>query len=127
MSAQEPPSDEEMREALKQLRVSDVLLQTVVTLVNLSGRRLTAEGEKDLDQARQGIEAVRALLPLCPQEELGPIKDAVSQLQMIYVRESGGEPEEPGGQQQPPAEEPAQRPEPPKQDQPSRIWTPPGS
>jgi hypothetical protein len=127
MSAQEPPSDEEMREALKQLRVSDVLLQTVVTLVNLSGRRLTAEGEKDLEQARQGIEAVRALLPLCPQEELGPIKDAVSQLQMIYVRESGGEPEEPGGQQQPPAEEPAQRPEPPRQDQPSRIWTPPGS
>ena len=131
MSAQEPPSDEEMREALKQLRVSDVLLQTVVTLVNLSGRRLTAEGEKDLEQARQGIEAVRALLPLCPQEELGPIKDAVSQLQMIYVRESGGE--EPAGQeaQQPgqPAQpqQPRQEPQQPEQEQPSRIWTPPGS
>ena len=56
MSAQEP-SEEEMREALKQLRVGDVLLQTVVTLVNLTGRRLTAEGEKDLEQAREGIEA----------------------------------------------------------------------
>jgi hypothetical protein len=121
MSTQEP-SEEEMREALKQLRVSDVLLQTVVTLVNLTGRRLTAEGEKDIDQARQGIEAVRALLPLCPQEELGPIKDAVSQLQMIYVRETGGG----GGEAEPRTEEPGP-PEPPKQDQSSRIWTPPGT
>jgi hypothetical protein len=122
MSTQEPgpqePSEEELREALKQLKVQDVVLQTVVTLVNLTGRRLTAEGEKDLDQARQGIEAVRALLPLCPQDELGPVKDAVSQLQMIYVRETGG-----GGEQQ---ERPAE-PEPPKGDEPSRIWTPPGS
>ena len=120
----EQPSEEEMREALKQLRVSDVLLQTVVTLVNLTGRRLTVEGEKDLDQASQGIEAVRALLPLCPQEELGPVKDAVSQLQMIYVRETGGEQQAPAEE---PAQEPAQAPEPPKQEQQSRIWTPPGS
>jgi hypothetical protein len=118
MSA-EQPSEEEMREALKQLRVSDVLLQTVVTLVNLTGRRLTAEGEKDLEQARQGIEAVRALLPLCPQEELGPIKDAVSQLQMIYVRETGE-----GGEAAAAPEQPAEAP---KQEEPSRIWTPPGS
>jgi hypothetical protein len=122
MSA-EQPSEEEMREALKQLRVSDVLLQTVVTLVNLTGRRLTTEGEKDLEQARQGIEAVRALLPLCPQEELGPIKDAVSQLQMIYVRETGegGEGAAEG------AAAPEQPAEAPKQEEPSRIWTPPGS
>jgi hypothetical protein len=115
----EQPSEEEMREALKQLRVSDVLLQTVVTLVNLTGRRLTVDGEKDLEQARQGIEAVRALLPLCPQEELGPIKDAVSQLQMIYVRETGEGGEEAAAPEEPPA--------PPKQEEPSRIWTPPGS
>ena len=129
MSAQEPPSEEEMREALKQLRVSDVLLQTVVTLVNLTGRRLTTEGEKDLEQARQGIEAVRALLPLCPQDELGPIKDAVSQLQMIYVRESGeGGGEAPSdAEPQAPAQGPAQPEAPKQQDQPSRIWTPRGS
>ena len=56
MSAQEP-SEEELRDALEeQLRqVEDVVLQTVVTLVNLAGRRLTAEeGEKDLDQAQPG-------------------------------------------------------------------------
>ena len=134
MSEQEPggpeqPSEEELREALKQLRVEDVVLQTVVTLVNLTGRRLTAEGEKDLDQARQGIEAVRALLPLCPQDELGPVKDAVSQLQMIYVRETGGG----AGAEAPPGDTPAgapqqpRQPEPPKREEPSRIWTPPGS
>ena len=33
----EEPTEEQLREALKQLRVEDVVLQTVVTLVNLSG------------------------------------------------------------------------------------------
>src|SRR3954452_22435693 len=77
----------QIEEQLKKLRVEDVLLQTVVTLVNLTGRRLTVEEEKDLAQAHTGIEAVRALLPLCPQDQLGPVKDALSQLQMVYARE----------------------------------------
>jgi hypothetical protein len=103
------PTEEELRAALEaqlsQLRVEDVLLQTVITLVNLAGRRLTVEEEKDPDQARLGIEAVRALLPLVPlpPEELGPIRDALSQLQMIYVREAQGEgAAAPGGQAPPP-------------------------
>ncbi|MDQ3587842.1 MAG: hypothetical protein M3350_00320 [Actinomycetota bacterium] len=119
------PTEEELREALAQLRVEDVVLQTVVTLVNVAGTRLTAEGAKDLEQARQAIEAVRALLPLCPQDELGPVRDAVSQLQMIYVRESG---DVAGGEAPPPAPptaEPQQAPKP--EEAPSRIWTPPGS
>jgi hypothetical protein len=87
-----------------------VLLQTVVTLVNLAGRRLTVEGEKDVEQAKLGIEAVRALLPLCPEDQVGPIKEALSQLQMLYAREAG-QPAE--------AEEPAE-PE-------SKLWTPPGT
>ena len=65
MSAQEP-SEEELREMLKQLRVEDMVLQAVANLVSLTGRRLTAEGEKDLEQAHTGIEAIRALLPFCP-------------------------------------------------------------
>jgi hypothetical protein len=117
----EGPSEEELRaaleEQLRQLKVEDVLLQTVVTLVNLAGRRLTAEDEKDPEQARLAIEAVRALLPLCPQEELAPVRDALSQLQMLYVRETQGQ-----GQEPPPAEPPPP-PAPPK----PKIWTPPGS
>jgi hypothetical protein len=102
------PSEEELREQLKQLRIEDVLLQTVVTLINLSGRRLTVEGEKDVEQAKTGIEAVRALLPLCPEEQAEPIKQALSQLQMAYVQEA----KDPGEEAPPPP--------PPKPD----IWTP---
>ena len=80
--------EEQIREALRQLKVDDVLLQTVVTLINLAGRRLTVPEEKDREQAHKAIEAVRALIPLCPEEEVAPVKDALSQLQMLYVKES---------------------------------------
>jgi hypothetical protein len=120
----EGPSEDELRaaleEQLRQLKVEDVLLQTVVTLVNLAGRRLTAEDEKDPEQARLAIEAVRALLPLCPQEELAPVRDALSQLQMLYVRETQGEGQPQAEQRQ---AEPPPPPAPPK----PKIWTPPGS
>jgi hypothetical protein len=106
------PSEEEILEQLKQLKIDDVLLQTAVTLVNLSGRKLTVEDEKDTEQARKGIEAARALLPLLPEEGIQPLKDALAQLQMIYVRETQG----PGG-------EPPSAPPKPKPD----IWTPPGT
>jgi hypothetical protein len=114
MSAGEPSPEE----LLKQIKVDDVLLQTVVTLINLGGRRLTVEEEKDPAQAKQAIDAARALLPLCPQEEIGPIKDALSQLQMIYVREQQppARPAESGASE---ADERAKAR--------SKIWTPPGS
>jgi hypothetical protein len=95
------PSPEEL---IKQIKVDDVLLQTVVTLINLGGRRLTVKEERDPAQAKKAIDAARALLPLCPQEEIAPIKDALSQLQMVYVKETD--------------ERAKAR---------SKIWTPPGS
>jgi hypothetical protein len=124
------PSEEELRrqleEQVKRLRVEDVLLETVVTLVNLSGRRLTVEDEKDLEQARVGIEAVRSLLPLCPEEQVGPVRDALSQLQMLYAREAQqpGEPpgEPPGGQEREATEQQAERDK-----ARAKIWTPPGT
>jgi hypothetical protein len=127
------PSEEELRaafeEQMRRISVQDVLLQTVVTLVNLTGRRLTVEEEKDLEQARLGIDAVRALLPLCPEEQVAPVKDALSQLQMLFAREAQGGPP-------PPPSEPGEQGEQP--DQPgegdaerakarSKIWTPPGT
>lgn len=80
--------EEQLRKALRELKVDDVLLQTVVTLINLAGRRLTVPEEKDKEQAHKAIEAVRALLPLCPEEEAAAVKDALSQLQMLYVKET---------------------------------------
>lgn len=104
------PSEEEVRAALeaemKRIKVDDIVVQTVVSLVNLGGRRAGlapgTEDERDLDQVRTAIEAVRALLPLLERnpevaKELGPIRDALSQLQMAYAQLSGGaEPPKPG-------------------------------
>jgi hypothetical protein len=109
MTDQQPPqmSEEELRaayeqqmeEQLRQLRVEDVLVQTIVTLVNLGGRRAGlapgTEDERDPEQLRLAIEGARALLGVI-ESELGPdaaaIRDALSQLQMAYAQLAGGPP-----------------------------------
>jgi hypothetical protein len=93
------PSEEELKalEAeLEKLTVDDVLLQTVVTLLNLGARKagLTEGAQADLPQVKQAIDAARALLPLVEPkhgEALGPVRDALSRLQMVYVQKSGGQ------------------------------------
>ena len=109
------PSEEELRAAyeaeIKKLRVEDVVVQTVVTLVNLGGRKAGlapgTEDERDLDQLRMAIDAARSLLPLV-EEDLGPdaaqVRNALSQLQMAYAQgaqEGGGPGETPPAQEQP--------------------------
>ena len=116
------PSEEELRAAyeaeIKKLRVEDVVVQTVVSLVNLGGRKAGlapgTEDERDLDQLRMAIEASRALLPLV-EEELGPdagqVRNALSQLQMAYAQgaqEGGGPGETPPAQEQAQEHDPAQ-------------------
>jgi hypothetical protein len=102
---QRQPTEEELRayaaqleEQMRQLRVEDVLVQTIVTLVNLGGRRAGlaqgTENERDPEQLRLAIEGARALLPLI-ESELGPdgnaIREALSQLQMAYAQIAGGQ------------------------------------
>jgi hypothetical protein len=122
---------------MDRITVDDVLLQTVVSLVNLGARKAGLGGggsEADLDQTRQAIEGARALLPLLEArhaDKLGPIREALSQLQMAYVQrkeqggqaadkpagEGGGETPETGGKpQDPEAPGPAQ--------QSGRLWVP---
>lgn len=101
------PTEEEMRAAyeaeLKRITTSDVILQTAVSLINLAGRRLGrvpgAEDERDLEQVRDAIDAVRGLMPVLERRvgpEIGPLRDALSQLQLAYAREASGAPGEPG-------------------------------
>jgi hypothetical protein len=101
------PTEEELRAAyeaeLKKIRVEHVLLEHVVTLVNLGMRRTGlapgTESERDPAQVQLAIEAVRALLPMVEQvspEQVGPIRDALSQLQLAFVR-IGGESTTPAG------------------------------
>jgi hypothetical protein len=98
-----PPTEEELRAAyeaeLKRIHVDDVLVQTVVSLLNLGGRRAglgpggpTAEDERDLEQVRSAIEGVRALLPLVEHKlggDAAQLRQALSQLQLTYARLSG--------------------------------------
>ncbi len=92
------PSEEEIRalEAeMERLTVDDVLVQTVVTLLNLGARKagLVEGSQADLPQVKLAIEGARALLPLVEEqhgEQLAPVRDALSRLQMAYVQQSGG-------------------------------------
>jgi hypothetical protein len=108
MSATDQPSEEELRAAyeaeLKQIRVEQILFEQVVTLINLGMRKTGmapgTEDERDLGQVRIAIEGVRALTPLLEQaapEQSQPIRDALSQLQLAYVRLGGSEPAGPRG------------------------------
>jgi hypothetical protein len=105
MSATDQPSEQELRAAyeaeLKKIRVEHVLLEQVVTLVNLGMRRTGmapgTEDERDPEQVRLAIEGVRAVMPLVERaapEQAQPIRDALSQLQLAYVR-IGGEAADP--------------------------------
>jgi len=126
------PSEEQIRalEAeLERLSVDDVLLQTIVTLINLGARKagLVEGAQADLEQVRQAIEGARALLPLVEArhgDQVGPLRDALSQLQMAYVQKSSGaaEPGEPG--EAPPEEEPPKPEGPGPAQQSGRLWIP---
>ena len=76
--------------------VQDVLLQTIVTLMNLGARRLGLagdDGRSDLEQARLAIEGVpRPAAARDPRSSRPPIRDALSQLQMAYAREARAPP-----------------------------------
>lgn len=97
-----PPTEDELRAAfeaeLARLRVEEVLIQTVVSLLNLGARKAGlapgSEAERDLDQVRKAIDALRALLPVA-EPDLGPnaapLRDALSQLQLAYAQLASGE------------------------------------
>jgi hypothetical protein len=124
------PTEEELRELyeqeLKRVRVEDVVVQTLVSLINLGGRKAGlapgTEDERDLDQVHQAIEAARVLLPLAEPAlgaQASQVRDALSQLQMAYVQLRGEGGPGPGG--------PASEPEPEKPQPPSgsgRLWVP---
>jgi hypothetical protein len=94
---QRQPTEDELRAAyeaqVKQLRVDHVLLETAVTLVNLGMRRTGlapgTEDERDPEQVRAAIEAVRALMPVVEQaapEQAAPLREALSKLQLAFVK-----------------------------------------
>ncbi len=100
--------------------------------------------QRDLEQARDAIDGVKALLDILERripQELGPLRDALSRLQMAYAREiqpgaapagqaqgsaAAGEPAQPSGARQAPdAAEPGAQPGGPGPAEASgRLWVP---
>ena len=120
-------NEDEIREALKKLRVEDVLLQTAATLIDLAARRMGLaedDGPKQLDQAQLAIDAIRALQPLMTEEQQAAVREPLSQLQMAYAREAQGAPD---GPEQAPEETSAADDEAERAKARSKIWTPPGA
>ena len=126
-------SEEELRaayeEELARIRVDDVLVQTVVSLLNLAARRAGLTGEPDeqadWEQVRLAIEATRALLPLV-EPTLGPdagqVRDALSQLQLAYARSGAA-----ASASAAPTDDPAATPKPGDGDSAvssGRLWVP---
>jgi hypothetical protein len=143
-----PPLTEAEQEMLEQqmseIRVEDLLTQTVASVLNLSARRIVKEGEVDLDQARTGIEAVRALVALLPSEVGDAVREPLSQVQMLYAQRAGTGGEAGQAEGAPAADRPAEGPgtgpagpgaepsgpgpsEPGGGGSKSGLWTPPGS
>jgi hypothetical protein len=109
-TTQSQPSEEEMRAAyeaeLNRITSSEMIIQTAVSLINIGGRRLgltpsaspgdssaASGGERDLEQVRDAIDGASALLPVLERRmpgELGPLRDAIAQLQVAYAREARG-------------------------------------
>ncbi len=113
------PSEEELRAAyeaeLARLTTTDMIAQATVSLLNLGARRIGPQpgaepspgeapgGERDLEQVRDAIDGSMALLAVLerriPAEQLRPLRDALSRLQMAYaaeVRDEGEGPDGPG-------------------------------
>jgi hypothetical protein len=156
------PSEAELRAAyeaeLARITSTDLMLQAAVSLLNVGSYRLmppqtagadpaaaaaagaagAASAGGDLEQVRDAIDGVRALLEILERRvpsELRPLRDALSQLQMAYAREvqaqggGSGEPRagsEPGAGGLGGAESPSQpaSPGPGPAESSGRLWVP---
>ena len=89
----EQPSEEELRaqleEEIRKVRVEDVVLQSAVSILNLAARRIAKEDERDLAQAKVGIDAATALIEAVPGDAQEQLRQAVSELQLLYAKHAG--------------------------------------
>jgi hypothetical protein len=104
--SQQPSDDEELlrkvEEQLRDLKVSDMLLQTLYTISSLGWHKLSS-ADRDLEQAKLAIEALRALLPVLadsmPAEVKRDLEQMVANMQLAYAGAvaEAGKPEAPEG------------------------------
>jgi hypothetical protein len=82
------PTPEELLEAVRSMKVSDLLLSTAATLAQLGFAKLD-ESTRDLGQAHLAIEGMKALLGTLegevPEEVLRDFNQVVANLQLAYA------------------------------------------
>lgn len=97
------PTEEELRAAyeaeLSRVTTTDVIAQATISLLNLGARKLAPPEQEgapapterpDLEQVRDAIDAARALIGILERripEDMPPLRDALSRLQMAYASE----------------------------------------
>lgn len=86
----EVPSEEELREALDQIGVADILLNALSAVASIGFHRVSPDG-RDLTQVRLAIESLRALEPVLRE---GGVEDPIvrdleqarTKLQLAYAK-----------------------------------------
>jgi hypothetical protein len=82
------PTPEELLDAVRKMRVADLLLSTAATLAQLGFAKLD-ESTRDLEQARLAVEGLKALLGALegavPDEVLRDFNQVVANLQLAYA------------------------------------------
>jgi hypothetical protein len=82
------PTPEQLLEAVRNMKVSDLLLSTAATLAQLGFAKLD-EQTRDLEQARLAVEGMKALLDTLegavPEEVLRDFHQVVANLQLAYA------------------------------------------
>lgn len=93
MAEPERPSEEDLLEQFKRLKVTDILVSTMSTIAQLGYAKL-GEDARDLEQAQLAIESLRALLPVlegnAPDDVLRDYRQVVSNLQLAYAEAAAG-------------------------------------
>jgi hypothetical protein len=78
----------QLEEELKKVKVSDLLVQTLYTVSSLGYTRLGTEN-RDLEQAKLAIEAMRALIPVLsdsvPEEVVRDFNQVTANMQLAYA------------------------------------------
>ena len=81
-------TEQQLLAALEQLKVGDLLVQSLSTISSLAYHRLSTE-HRDLEQVRLAIEALRALVPVLkgalPDELVRDFEQVTANLQLAYA------------------------------------------
>jgi len=91
--AEDEVTEQTLLDALRQIDVSDLLVQTLSTISSLAFHRLSEE-HRDLEQARLAIETLRALVPVLagsvPPELTRDFEQVTANLQLAYAAAVSG-------------------------------------